>query len=98
MQSLKITYYQNPYHYEEFYIVENGKLIYAFESQILTPYNHELLKIWNCAYYLNDKKVFHYTSLGHGKTEDVDWNPQEILAQFQQRSEQKTMIRKIYQP
>lgn len=98
IQSLRITYYQNPHHYEEYYITENGKLIYAFESQVFVPYNHELQQMWNCAYYLNDQKVFDYISLGHGKTEEDDWDPQEIVTQFQRRNAQKTMIKEVYQP
>ena len=37
-------------------------------------------------------------SLGHGKTEEDDWDPQEIVTQFQRRNEQKTKIKEVYQP
>ena len=98
IQSMRITYYQNPHHYEEHYITENGKLIYAFESKLFVPYNHELQQMWNCAYYIKDQSVFDYISLGHGKTEKDDWDPQEIDTQFQRRNTQKAMIKEVYKP
>ncbi len=72
-------------HYTEIYIIKNSELIYAFEEIQCRSNNLEESSVWRCEYFIFDEQVFDYVSLGHGKTEDDAWNPDDIIKQFKNR-------------
>lgn len=94
--SFEVWSYQDDNLISEYYLVENGNLIFAFERQLFMPLNHTLQMMWNCAYYLSDEKVFYHISLGHGKTEDDDWQPEVIVDQYNNRVQQQEHIHDEY--
>lgn len=72
-------------HYIEIYITKNSELIYAFEEIQYHPFEPDESSIWRCEYFIFDEQVFDYISLGHGKTEDDVWNPDDIIIKFKNR-------------
>lgn len=94
--SFEVWSYKDDNLISEYYLVENGDLIFAFERQLFMPLNHTLQMMWNCAYYLSGHEVFYHISLGHGKTEDDDWDPQDIVYQYNYRIQQQEHIHNEY--
>lgn len=98
IKSFEVWSYKDEYFYSEYYLLENGRLVYAIEWEQFIPYNHTPQSGWNCAYFLKNDTVFYHISLGHGKTETDDWVPEEIVTQFQKRVKQKDNIKEYYNP
>lgn len=98
VNSINVWYYRDEQLYSEYYLVENEKLIYAFEQELFIPLNHTPQRVWNCDYYLKKNHVFYHISLGHGKTEDDSWLPDDIVAQFQKRMKERAGIKENYNP
>jgi|GEM_PF-6675055 len=98
IRSMKVWYYHDENLYTEYYVEENRKLIFGFEQELFIPYNHRPQQTWNCAYYLKNDSVFYHISLGHGKTESEEWEPDDISIQFQHRKRQHKGIQEIYRP
>ena len=71
--------------YEEVYYEQNGELIYAEESIKYMPINHYTLQPWTCQFYAENGKLVSIMSLGHGKTEDDEWNPEIIFEMHKNR-------------
>lgn len=71
--------------YEEVYFEQNGELIYAEESIKYMPINHFVLQPWTCQFYAKKGKLISIMSLGHGKTEDDEWNPEIIFEMHKTR-------------
>ena len=71
--------------YEEVYFEQNGELIYAEESIKYMPINHYTLQPWTCQFYTENGKLVSLMSLGHGKTEDDEWNPEIIFEMHKSR-------------
>ena len=71
--------------YEEVYYEQNGELIYAEESIKYMPINHYTLQPWTCQFYAENGKLISLMSLGHGKTEDDEWNPEIIFEMHKNR-------------
>ena len=71
--------------YEEVYFEQNGELIYAEESIRYMKVNHYTSQIWNCQFYAEKGKLVSLMSLGHGKTEDDEWNPEIIFEMYKKR-------------
>ncbi|MHA7057780.1 hypothetical protein ACWGOQ_0011205 [Aquimarina sp. M1] len=40
---------------------------------------------WNCEFYIKNDTVFTSMSLGHGKTENEEWNPNAIIEMYTKR-------------
>jgi len=72
-------------HYIEIYIIKNSELIYAFEEIQYHPFGSDESSIWRCEYFIFDERVFDYVSLGHGKTEEDDWDSDYIIIKFKNR-------------
>lgn len=74
--------------YSEKYYLKNGSLIYAYESELLY---FPSLKIddpstWAGDFYFANNKMIDYVTLGHGKSEKDDWDPEkEILQRLRKR-------------
>jgi hypothetical protein len=71
--------------YEEVYYEKNGELNYAEESIKYMPINHYILQTWTCQFYAEKGKLISLMSLGHGKTEDDEWNPEIIFEMYKKR-------------
>ena len=71
--------------YEEVYYEQNGELIYAEESIKYMPINHYALQPWTCQFYAEKGKLISLMSLGHGKTESDEWNPEIIFEMYKNR-------------
>ncbi len=77
---ITIEYKINDTGYTELYVVRYGKLVYALEQQGNSDW------IWNCQFGIVDEKEAEVlSSLGHGKTEDDNWNPNEIIGMYKKR-------------
>jgi len=82
---ITISCYKKEIKYEELYIIQNGKLIYAKETEIGIPINSFEVIRWNCKYYFKNQKLYTHISLGHGKTEDEKWIPESINKKYKGR-------------
>ena len=90
---LKIHSHSDNAFYEEIYLESNDSLVYAEESVIYMPINSHALQTWKCQFYIQGGKLATLMSLGHGKTEDEDWNPDEIFAMHAQRLKELALIK-----
>jgi hypothetical protein len=79
-ESLKL-----PIIYQEIYYTENKKLIFAQETELYISENLKDTIQWNCKYFFENEKLVDLISLGHGKTEEDNWNPDLILEKFKRR-------------
>src|SRR5690606_22947839 len=93
-QSFRISWYHKEHLSTELYLVNDEKLIYAVEEVKTMRFNHYPQSVWRCEYFIKNDKVIDYKSLGHGKTEDDAWRPEEILTQFIKRKAELKKIRK----
>lgn len=93
-QAIKILSYREEKLYTELYFVQYGKIIYALEEVKYIPINQHTQSIWRCECFIKDERVVDYTSLGSGKTEDDQWNPEDIIIQFSERKAEFKQIRK----
>ncbi|MDG4717354.1 hypothetical protein, partial [Winogradskyella marincola] len=82
---IQIDSHQETVLYEEVYYEQNGELIYAEESIKYMPINHYTLQPWTCQFYAENGKLISLMSLGHGKTEDDEWNPEIIFEMHKNR-------------
>lgn len=93
-QAFRISGYHGEKLYTEIYLVKDGGLIYALEEVKGMPLNRRTQSTWRCEYFIKDGQVIDYTSLGHGKTEDDAWRPEDILVQFSKRKVEFEKIQK----
>lgn len=71
-KQVKHTFYQ--YH---------GSLLFATESETSYYFNKDSIG-WGGTYYFNKGSLLYYETLGHGKSETEEWDPQkEVLATWQ---------------
>lgn len=93
-RSIYIWSYVGDRLYAELFVEKDGILDFAVEWEKEMPLNHYSQSTWQCVYFLNNGEVVDYTSLGHGKTEDDQWNPEGIITQFGERKAQLEKIKK----
>lgn len=91
---IKIKSHATEQLYEEIYFLKEEALIYAEESINYTPINHFVQQVWKCHYYIEDDKIISISSLGHGKTEDDNWDPESILGMYKTRMTELLQIKK----
>ncbi|WP_159778990.1 hypothetical protein [Flavobacterium sp. 9AF] len=91
---LKISSYKNELYHEEMYVEINGDLVYAKETEKYIPHNHFSQMEWNCQFYTKKGKLLSLISLGHGKTEDENWDPIIIFAMYSKRLDEFNKIKK----
>ncbi len=85
---IKIESHNNDTFYQEIYFEANGKLRYAKETKNYMPKNTFSQISWNVEYFFENGKMADLISLGHGKTEDPNWNPDTILKMYKSRIEE----------
>lgn len=59
---------------KKFYCRDNGGLIFSSEWEI-TYYGEDSVT-WAGSYYFDKMKLLYYETLGHGKSETEEWNPE----------------------
>jgi len=92
-RTIKITYTRKDKdaEYTELYLIQNAVLTYAFEQEV--GIKNEW--IWNAKYRITDGKYIDLlSSLGHGKTEDDNWDPASILGMYKKRMLELKKIKK----
>lgn len=67
------------------YYLGGEKLIRAYERELLLVNgNREDVNVWSATTYFHDNRLRYITSLGHGKTEDEDYDmEQDTVGHFQ---------------
>ena len=74
--------------YSEKYYLKKGSLLYAYESELryfpsLKIDDHST---WAGDFYFANNKLINHVTLGHGKSESDDWDPEkEILQRLRKR-------------
>ena len=74
--------------YTEKYYLKNGSLIYAYESEVffLTGETINEGTTWAGDFYFSKGKLTDHVTLGHGRSELDDWDPEkEILQNWKER-------------
>jgi len=93
-QILVIESYDGDVFYREVYYSKNGVLLYAIDSDRYIKENALQSDIWECESFIKDGKIYSEVSLGHGKTERDDWDPNVIFKMFETR---KMELKKLQQ-
>jgi hypothetical protein len=93
-QILIIESYDDGAYYREVYYSKNGVLLYAIDSDRYIKENALQSDIWECEFFIKDGKIYSEVSLGHGKTERDDWDPNVIFKMFETR---KMELKKLQQ-
>ncbi|HEY6505931.1 MAG TPA: hypothetical protein VIZ28_18280 [Chitinophagaceae bacterium] len=80
----------------EKYYLQTGALIYAMEQEV--SYYPSLganeYSIWAGDYYFSKGKLIDYVTLGHGKSEDDNWQPEkEVLQRLKQRKTELALLK-----
>lgn len=82
---IKIAFYERDTYYEEIYFDKKGMLVYAKEAENYIPENSHIQKVWNCEFFIENRNILTLMSLGHGKTENDEWEPEEIFEMYKRR-------------
>ncbi len=86
----RITHAKRDTKYTELYFVSNGTLVYALEREA----GIKSESIWDVKYRItNGKHAQVISSLGHGKTENDNWDPNSILGMYKKRMEELKSIK-----
>ncbi len=88
---ITIKYFKKTVKYEESYFIRSGIFKYAFEQET----DQLSGSSWNCKFgIINEKEAMIISSLGHGKTEDDNWDPNEIIGMYETRLKQLKELEK----
>ncbi|VAX36670.1 hypothetical protein MNBD_UNCLBAC01-1444 [hydrothermal vent metagenome] len=93
-QIMEIKSHKGVVYYEEIYYSKNGKLIYAEETENYMPKNSFTQMTWKCQFYIKKDSLYTLISLGMGKSEDENWNPDVILSMFKKRMKELDVLQK----
>ena len=91
---LRIEFYEGDQYYQEIYFEKNESLVYAKELENYLPKNRFIQMAWNCEFYIKNGKLVTWMSLGHGKTENENWNPEIIFKMYKKRLIELERIKK----
>ena len=83
-----IESYDDGVFYREVYYSKNGILNYAIDSDRYMKENSINDDVWECEFFIKDGKLYSEISLGHGKTERDDWDPNIIFKMFEKRKKE----------
>ncbi|MCP4439907.1 MAG: hypothetical protein GY810_13260 [Aureispira sp.] len=89
----------NGHEYRDALVLQNGELIFTSESIEYVPKNAPHEWLWSCIYYIKDNIDIDMISMGHGPTENEEWesNLLERCVQYQ-TSETYRKLRAAYGP
>lgn len=93
LSCIKVWFYTAPNLQTEVYLAKNGELIYALQSIDYMPLGASLQSRWNCKIYLQAGRMVDMTSLGHGKTEDPEWDASALIEDYHKRKKQLEHLR-----
>jgi hypothetical protein len=71
-----------------FLLNANGELTIAYETEKFMfdgGYEPQETAVWSCSYTIDEGKIIDYKSMGHGKTETDEWEPESILEEWERR-------------
>ena len=91
---ITIESHEKETYFQEIYFEKNGKLVYAKETENYMPKNHFTQMGWNCEFYAENGELISLISLGHGKTENDEWNPNVIFEMYKNRLTELKRIKK----
>ncbi len=91
-QILEIESYDNGKFCREVYYGKNGVLMYAVDSDSYIKENSIQCDIWKCEFFIKDGRIYSEESLGHGKTERDDWDPNIIFQMFKKRKKELKIL------
>lgn len=80
-----INYYRDSTIYGEMYLEYNGKLLFARLSEDYAPNNSFDQIHWSCNFYIQSDSIATLISLGHGPTEDPEWDENSIIDMYKRR-------------
>jgi hypothetical protein len=83
--------------YTEKYYFKNKSLIYAYESEIFfsPPAGVDQGTKWAGDFYFSNGKLIDHVTLGHGRSELDDWDPEkEILQRLKKRKAELSLLLK----
>lgn len=82
-----INYTVDSTDYTEKYYLKDGFLIYAYEG--IVEYTG-----WSGGFYFSNGKLIDHVTLGHGKSETDDWDPEkEILQRLEKRKKELASLK-----
>ena len=82
--------------YTEKYYFKDGLLIYADENEVsrYPSLGSDGYMLWGGGFYFSKGKLIDHVTLGHGKSETDDWDPEkEILQRLEKRKKQLTSLK-----
>ncbi len=86
---------------QEAYYFKKGQLIYATET-IISYYSHQAnidSSIWKGDFYFANGKLIDHVTLGHGRSETEEWNPeQDVLQSLREAKRDIERYKKIKNP
>jgi len=85
----RVNYTLDSNDYEEEYYLANGGLIYATEKEVMRfPSMDPVDSIgWSGVFYFSEYKLLFQSTLGHGKSEMDNWDPErEVRVRFSKRT------------
>ena len=91
-----ISYTIDSTDYTEEYYFKDGFLIFAYEKEILSaPYlGIDEYSAWTGEFYFSKGKLIDHVTLGHGKSEIDDWDPEkEILQRLEKRKKELASLK-----
>ena len=91
-QILEIESYDNGKFCREVYYSKNGVLVYAIDLDSYIKENSLQDDIWECEFFIKNGKIYSEESLGHGKTERDDWDPNIIFQMFEKRKKELKIL------
>lgn len=91
---LEIHSHKEDTFYQEVYFEKKGELMYAQIVENYHPENHFTQMLWSCEFYIKNREIISLTSLGHGKTEDEEWNPDIIFTMHKKRLNELVHVKK----
>ncbi len=96
LSGITISYTIDSTAYNEKYYLKDGGLIYAYESEIFfsLPAGIDQGTKWAGDFYFSKGKLIDYVTLGHGKSELDDWDPEkEILQGLKKRKAELALLK-----
>ncbi len=84
----RVNYSIDSTDYEEEYYLSKGSLVFATEKEVmLFPSMSPVDSIgWSGVFYFSEHKLLYQSTLGHGKSEQDDWDPyNEVRVRFSKR-------------
>jgi len=85
----RINYTIDSTDYEEVYYLDKGALVFASEKEVMRfPSMDPVDSIgWSGFFYFSEHKLLFQSTLGHGKSEMDNWNPEkEVRVRFSKRT------------